>query len=291
MTVDLALIDFVVSRSEGIRTSARRWTAEEDDFLRENLGWMTDAEIGQQLGRSAIAVHIRWDRELALPGPSKASNVITANRAAQMLGIDRHKTAGWVDMGLIPGRIMAGGRNIRLIDRTLFRRWVLDPLNWVWFDPGKVDDPELRRLLKKRAKRWGDEWWSTRQVADYHGVTTGDVKRYIQHGKLESFRLPVAVGGGEWDRKWSNHFVRKSHAVQVTFIKGRGWHKVSQFTPAADRWLLYARDVLGFTFIHIGRTMKIGREKPGPRGTRSNPTISYRYHQLKAPQAKRKRGR
>ena len=129
MSVDLALINFVVSRSESARGRARRWTPAEDAFLRENLGKLTDAEIGQKLGRSAIGVHIRWDRELGLPGPSKAEDVLTAHKAAKLLGVDGHKTAGWVDMGLIPGRLMAGGRNIRLIDRTLFRRWVLNPMN------------------------------------------------------------------------------------------------------------------------------------------------------------------
>lgn len=253
MTVDMALINFAVARAEGVRGGARRWTPEEDAFLRENLGYLTDAEIGQRLGRSAVGVHIRWDRELALPGPSKDPGVITAHQAALVLGIDGHKTAGWVDMGLLPGRVMAGGRNIRLIDRTLFRRWVLNPMNWVYFDARKVTDPELKRMLKKRAKRWGDEWWSTRQVADYHGVDPKDVERYIKHGKLESFRLPHSLGGREWDRKWSNHFVRKSHAIAVEFYKrGKGNFPRSQFTPAADAWILKAYDELGMDSVAIG---------------------------------------
>lgn len=293
MSVDTAaLIKFVVSQSEYLRDGARVWTPEEDDFLRKNLGYMTDAEMGQALGRTSVAVHLRWDRDLNLCGPSKAKDVITAHRAAELLGIDGHKTAGWVDMGLIPGRIMAGGRNIRLIDRTVFRRWVLNPMNWVYFKSDKVRDPELKRMLKKRAKRWGDEWWSTRQAADYHGVDPKDVERYIKKGWLRSFHLPVSLGGREWHRKWSNHFVLRSHAVAVTFRKGKGNHMPCKFTAAADRWLLYARDVLGFTFVHIGRTMKMGKEKFNKKTGKamSNPTIGYRYKQLKALQAKKRKG-
>jgi hypothetical protein len=292
MSLDItALAQFVVARSEYLREGARIWTPQEDAFLRTNLGWMTDTEMGQALGRSAVAVHLRWDRDLGLPGPSKAPNILTAHKAAAMLGIDGHKTAYWVDCGLIPGRVMAGGRNIRLIDRTAFRRWVLNPMNWPWFDPAKVRDPELKRMLKKRAARWGDEWWSTVRVARYHGVETGDVKRYIADGRLPSFRLPVSLGGRDLNRKWSNHFVLRSHALAVTFRKGRGNHLPCQFTPAADAWLLKARDELGMTFVHIGRTMKIGSEKKNRKtGTSmSNPTISYRYHQLKARVAQKRK--
>jgi len=179
-----------------------------------------------------------------------------------------------------------------LIDRQAFRRWVLNPLNWPYFKPDQVRDPELKRMLAKRAARWGDEWWSTRQVADYHGVITGDVKRYIVMGRLQAFQLPVSLSGRHFDRSWSNHFILKSVAIQVKFVKrGKGHFERSQFTPAADAWLLKARDELGMTFVHIGRTMKIGSEKCNPKtGTpMGNPTISYRYKHLKALQASKKK--
>lgn len=35
------------------------------------------------------------------------------------------------------------------------------------------------------------------------------------------------------------------------------------------------------TFLHIGRTMKAGREKVGVAGGRTNPVISHRYKMLK----------
>ncbi len=283
------LLDTMAVRAAATNRRKRpdAWTPGEDAFLRQNLGWLTDDEIGQALGRTGVAVHIRWDRELGLPGPSKAPDVITAQGAAAVLGVDAHAVAFWVDMGLLPGRLMAGKRKIRLIQRVAFRRWVLNPMNWPYFDPSKVTDPELKRMLKKRAQRWGDEWWTTRQVADYHGVTPKDVLRYItKMGKLNSFHLPVSLGGRHVNRAWSYHFILKSEAMRVTFHKmGRGVFDDyrSPFTPAADRWLLKARDELDMTFVAIGRTMKIGTEKYNKKtgSACSNHMISHRYRQLK----------
>ncbi len=270
------------------RKNARPWTKEEDQFVRESLGWLSDEEIGQAIGRTAVAVHDRWDRDLGLPGPSKAPDVITAQKAADMLGIDAHKTAFWVDMELIPGRLMAGARKIRLIDRQVFRRWVLNPMNWVYFRADKVRDPELKRMLKKRSKRWGNEWWSTAQAARYHGTDTGEIKRYIQMGRLPSFRLPLSLGGRHPDRKWSNHFVLKSDAIGMRFYKrGEAFKEHSPFTPAADRFLLKAHDEWGLDFVVIGRMMKIGKAE----WHKGNRTIAHHYHQLKARQAKQRKSR
>jgi hypothetical protein len=292
MNID-ALIFMTVRDAESVRIRSRQWSSEEDQFLRDHHATMTDEELGQQLGRSANAVHLRWERDLHMPNRSKDPSVLTGRRAAAMLGIDEHKIAHWIDVGLIPGRLMPGKRikfhTIHLVDRTAFRRWVLNPMNWVYFNPGRVRDPELKRMLKLRAARWGDEWWTGRQVADYHGVDPKDIERYIKKRKLiRSFHLPVSLGGRHPERGWSNHFVLKSEAIGVTFLRGTGNHKPSKFTPAADAWILKARDELGFTFVHIGRTMKIGSEKKNHKtGTSmSNPTIAYRYHQLKALQKK-----
>lgn len=287
MTLNTRFLDRLVlsSIAQAVQTRNPGWTPEEDLFLKANIAMMTDAEIGEALGRSEIAVHLRWSRDLHLPCRSKHPDVITANLAAEMLGIDAHKTAYWVDCGLIPGRLMPGARKMRLIRKVDFRRWVLNPMNWVWFDPKKVRDPELKHMLNLRAARWGDEWWTTRQVADYHGAYPKAVEQQIIRGTLHSFRLPVSLGGRDHNRYWSNHFVLKSEAVRAVFYRGKGNHKRCIFTPAADAWLLKARDELGMTFIEIGRTMKIGKVKH--HGT--NPTIAYRYHQLKALKAKKKK--
>lgn len=292
MSIDVnALINFVVSKSEYLREGARVWTQAEEDFLRANVGYLTDAEMGQAIGRTAAAVKIRRVRVLGLPGMSRAPHLITARRAADLLGIDMHKTAAWVDMGLLPGWIMAVAgtkyHNIHLIERTALRRWVLNPMNWVYFKPENVRDLELRRMLRKRAARWGDEWWTTRQVADYHRVDIKVVNQQIRRGTLPSFRLPVSLSGRHPERVWSNHFVRKSDALRAVFLKGKGAaKKLPRFTPTADAWILKARDELGMSFVAIGRTMKVGQERD-----RNNSTIAHRYRQLKALQLKTRKSK
>jgi hypothetical protein len=291
MTLNSRILDQIVFASMAEIAVSRTWSPGEDQFLKDNLAFMTDAEIGEQLGRSEIAVHLRWSRDLHLPSRSKDPSVLTARRAAELLGIDEHKIAHWVDMGLIPGRLMPGKRikfhTIHLVERVAFRRWVLNPMNWVYFKRDRVRDPELKRMLKRRAARWGDEWWSIPQVAAYHGVNSKNVLQTIYRGRLRSFHLPISLGGRHPNRSWSYHYVLKSDAIRVTLYTGKGSQKkISRFTPAGDAWILKARDELGMTFIEIGRTMKVGKKYYLGR---TNPIIAYRYRQLKAAQKKTRR--
>lgn len=289
-----ALLDRVIQHAKAKTPSlkARPWTPEDDAFLRNSIGHMSEADLAKKLDRTVAAVHLRWKRDLCLESPSKRADVLTSLAAAKLLGIDGHKMANWVDVGLIKGRYMAGPRQIRLIDRKVFMCWVCTPDNWVYFNPKNVRDAKIKRFLEMRAKRWGDEWWNSRQVADYHGVYTEDVKRYIANGWLKSFRLPYSLGGRHQNRKWSNHFILRSDAMAIRFFKVGERH--SKFTPRADAWLLKARDELHMTFIEIGRMMKIGKVKVSKYGGGTNSTIAYRYHQLKAamgvPKKPRKKG-
>jgi hypothetical protein len=247
----------LMSQAESNRQTikGRIWTAAEDDFLRRNLGWLTDDEIGTQLGRSEIAVHLRWSRDLHLPSPSKHPDVITANQAAEMLGIDSHKTAHWVDMGLIPGRIMPGEKKIRLIRRVHFMMFACSPKNWVWFNPKKVADPHLKRLLKLAQKRWGDEWWTLPQVAKYHGVDTRVVDMHVARIKdLPGYHLPISLGGRDFNRRWSNWFVRKSDAVAFRFLHRGDYSGI--LTPRGLKWMKKALR-MGWSYAAIARSMKV----------------------------------
>lgn len=206
------------------RKSHHEWTDSEDDFLRANLGLLSDAQIGAALGRSATAVHIRWVRVLHLTAPSKRDDLLTGNKAGRALGLDIHKLSYLVDTGIIPGRVMAGNRKIRLIRRDDLVRWAVDPRNWPWFKLDRVGDPHLKRLIELRRERWGDEWWTTRQVADHHGVLVSDVKRYIEAGRLPAVQIVNYDGriSEHADPTWSYWFVRRSHAQAVEFYKRKG---------------------------------------------------------------------
>lgn len=216
--IDL-LIAQSVKLSEGARGKSRCWTAAEDAYLRENLGLKTEAQMGKALGRTRVAVLLRWKRDLKLESPSMAKDILTANRMAKILGIDGHKTAHWADKGLFPSRLMAGARKIRLIKREDFETWVLNHDNWIYFDMNAVTDEELKRKLLEAAKAWDDEWWTTPQVAKYHKVGTGDVKRYIRAGRIKAKQIQVSYGGRHPHLRWRLWFVLKSEAVQIHFVR------------------------------------------------------------------------
>ena len=117
--------------------------------------------------------------------------------------------------------------------------------------------------------------YATIQAADYHGVNAKDIERYIKLGRISGFRLPVSLGGRNPDRKWSYHFVLRSAAKRLVFVRGSGSSrkKSTLFTPRADAWLLKARDELHMTFIRIGRTMKIGKVKVSKHSGGTNVTL------------------
>jgi hypothetical protein len=199
-----------------------RWTDREDEFLRENLGFVTEAEIGRALGRTETAVHIHAERELHLSRPSKDPRYITTQKIGEALGVDPHKAISWFERGFFAGEKIPTERRRAQIRRVLkadFIEWALDWRNWIWFDPKNVPQPNLRRLLEIKIVEWGDEWWTTRQAADLHGVGVKDVTRFIKAGKIEAVQAPNL--GGRDQAGWAFWFVRKSEATRADlhFVK------------------------------------------------------------------------
>ena len=243
-----------VSNRNGKRYAA--WTPEEDFYLRDHLGWNTEEEIAVHLGRTRVAVHLRWKRDLHLPAPSRHPDYITANQAAELVGLDAHKIAHWCDVGLIPVRVLPSARHIRMILRVSFDRWIVSPSNWIYFDWKRIPDRRLRRLCALRAKRWGDQWWTTVQVAKFHGVTSKDVLRLITiAGTIPAVQVATSIGGRHKNPYWLNWFVRKSDAVKAVFMRGRGCGNEIKFSRRAEAWMLNAHTKLGLSYEAIRRSM------------------------------------
>ena len=233
------------------------WAGEEDEFLRSHLGFLEETQIAEQLGRSPNAVHLRWSRDLRLPAPSKHPDYLTAQQIAKRLGEDAHKVCSWVDRGLLPGEIVPGGRKIRRVRKAVLLRWLVNPDNWIWFNIEKVRDLHLRRLLELKRERWGDEWWTTRQVADYHGVDVGDVKRYIKLGKIKAVQARNR-GGRHNHNYWAHWFVLRSEATRsdLVFWKGSGsGHDLAVWSENSDAFILLAR-AIGMPVRNIAWLMK-----------------------------------
>ena len=171
------------ARTHRINSGAARWSQEEVAFLLANYRFMGEVEIAQRLGRTQNAVQIRL-RKLRTPAPSKHPEELTARKIEAMLGAELHAVCHWIDSGILPGRVMPGGRSIRLVKRNVLYRWCITPENWLRFDVQRVRDPHLKRLIELRQARWGDEWWSTAQVAAHHNTSIDNVNARIQRRSL-----------------------------------------------------------------------------------------------------------
>lgn len=233
------------------RVAANRWTAEEEKFLRDNLGTLSPEEIARQLGRSPTAVKIRWTRK-GYPAPSKRPGYLTGQQVANALGVDVHQVMYWTDSGMLRSRRVPGNRVIRAIKYTDLVRWVVNPRNWVYFEnsvfevtrsaavirkrprgTSRITNLHLRRLIELRKERWGDAWWSTGQVAEYHGVGNNWVEHLVVKGLIPAYALA----------RHNNWRILRSYAAQMTFSHGRGAWSPVRWTDKADAFLVLGRAV------------------------------------------------
>jgi len=261
------------------RLKAMDWTREDIDFLHAHHADMLDGEIAEALGRSEMAVKVYRVRQGLACASRARSEWVTSNHGAKMLGVEMHAMSWWCEHGLIPYTPAGPNRQIRLVRIRDLTRFAVNPLNWVYADWRKINDPHLRRLCELRAERWCDEWWSTRQVAEYHGVDVKDVTRLIKAKRITAYCPPISRGGRHKERKWAPWFVLKSEATRPELVFYRrkgvpGEPRGRTFTPAADAWILRARE-LGYSWARIARSMG-GKRRKAPNSW----TVKMRYDHL-----------
>lgn len=248
------LIDFAVSASQDARPCARRWTAADDEFIRANILTMTFAEIGQHLGRTAPAIHVRMKKSGLAP-VTRQPGWYTTNQVARILYLDSHGVTKLCQRGILPYVRLPGKDMTKSIKRVTFYRWAVNPENWIYFHPARVRDPRLRRLIELARQRWPDEWWSTGQVADYYRLSSSNT---VNHAILDG-NLPAS--------RWGNWYVKKSAALAHPFCNRRGCPDVSRksWTANAYAFLVKARDEWHLTFTIIARMMKKREKEMGYR--------------------------
>ena len=219
------------------------WTEAEETFLRENTGEIPITELARILDRSVDAIKIHRKRHLHLPGDTAVHE--TARDAAGILGVSCSKAvAKWIERGILPGKSISTASPIYAIKRTDLRRFALTPDNWVFFNPERITDLALRRLVLLRKARWGDEWWTTNQAAAYHGVNHKTIAARICRGSLQG-------------KRWNNWKVKRSDAVRLRLLLPGVYHN-AKWTDRGDAFLLTAFAV-GLSITDVDRL--IGREK------------------------------
>ena len=219
---------------------ANRWTPEEEQFLREQIGLMSDEQIGAALGRSAFAIKIHRQRK-GIPAHSKRPGWLTGNGAAKLMGVDVHNVMRLCRRGFLPHQVMPGERGILMVREAVLYRWAVNPLNWVYFRLEKVRDARLRRMLELKQARWDDEWWTIGQAAAWHGADDAVLNNAFHDGRLRG-------------KKWGNWWVLRSEATRpgVHFWRGKGSNATVEWSEAMDAFLVLGRAV-GISCNALGR--------------------------------------
>lgn len=256
---------FKIARSTQTRVIGRppRWSQEENEFCKLNSGVLSTADLANQLGRSEGAVHVHITRS-GFTTPRHAAGYISGNRIAKLLGVDSHRPPCWIDLGILRGESFPyPGRLCRRVKLIILKMWLVQPTSWVYFKAEKISSPYLRRLVQLAQLKWGDEWWSTRQAADYLGCDSKDVLRQIKMKRIYGYH---AIGMDRVrEAGWSYWFVKKSEILPFKLPK-MGDQTLS--TPRADAFILSAR-AQGLEHQVIAKLMKWPQKR-----------VEYRYRLL-----------
>ena len=239
------------------------WSEEEEDFLQENIGKLSLAEMAKALGRSENAIKIMQVRK-QFPSASKRPGYLTGQQVSKLFRVDIHTVMKWHARKILEFDILPNKRKIRSVSIRRIYRWAVQPKNWIYFKVERLRDPHLKKLVLLAQERWGDEWWTIGQAARYHGVDTRHVNMHLHKGKIAGVQ-------------WGNWYLKKSDVISHTFYTGKGAYKKSQeahqnYSPGADAWILRARDELGMQFKDIAACMKSDWNEA---------RVFYRYQKLK----------
>lgn len=267
--------DWVITNSGKPAVPAQRkrpgrsapWSKEEDEYLQNNRPYMSQSEIARNLGRSEYAVKVRATR-MGFTSARHAPGYISANKIARLLNVDGHKPPTWIDLGILEGEHFPyPGRICRRVTISVFKRWLIKPISWVYFDVKRMQPGPLRRLVEKAQIKWGDEWLTTRQAGDILGCDPKTIYQQIKMGRIYGYR---AIGQ---DRRrvfgWAHWYVLRSEIEQLIIPRGKGFSK-AVWSPSLDATILRMRDDEGLEFTVIAQRLRMKVAK-----------VSYRYHQLK----------
>lgn len=238
-TLPTTVLASIVGKNEGtaVHQTANRWTDEEHEFLRDNLGRLSTEEIANKLGRTPTAIKIRWTR-MGFDAPSKRQHEFTGRQVARLLGTDIHTICKLIARGILPGRMLPGRRRIRVVEKKALLRWLLQPANWLYFKAERIRNPHWRAMVLRRQEAWGDEWWSVGQVEAYHGL-----KRHAVNNAINQGRIPAV--------RWGNWWVLRSDAIAYRpHIGGKGAWTRDEWSVEGDAFLILGRAV-GLRVSHL----------------------------------------
>jgi hypothetical protein len=206
----------------GINRQRKTWTEEESAYVRANYARLGEEVLAARLGRTAMAIHIRKERELKLPAPLKDPDYISGYKLARKLGLNEPRKVGaWIRAGILAGELVPyRDHDVSRVRKDILLKWIVTPESWLYFHPERVADPILKRLVEEAVQGWGDEWWTLRQAADYHGIErTRCMRNAVKDGRLRTAVQVRNLSGRNDSGRWALWFVRRSEAVAWNLVK------------------------------------------------------------------------
>jgi hypothetical protein len=204
-----------VGMAHALSRKAPRWSEKDLAQVKELLPYYSPKILGPMLGRSEDAIKIVRQRQ-HIKASSKSEGWLTANRVMRLLGMpDARPVIGWIKKGLVLGHRIAGD-DTWMVHEISLRRWIVSPRSWVYFDTTRIQDSHLARLVELAQERWGDEWLTTRQVADLKGTSTRQIGQSIFRGAIPAIHV-VGKDGRHGNAAWSFWAIKRSDAEAWLF--------------------------------------------------------------------------
>lgn len=159
-----------MTKENELPSNPKRWTTDEIDYLKENIGFRRIKDIAKTLGRTETAVTIKLKR-LGLGSTRSVSGKVTSGELAQIFGIDRNTVKWWIIHHGLPAtkKVTCKKRKYTLISPENFWDWAKDHRERIDFskvaknslppEPSWLDEERRNPSFQKRNYRG----WSTKE--------------------------------------------------------------------------------------------------------------------------------
>lgn len=126
----------------------RRWTDDEVEYLKENIGFRNIPDIADKLERSEVAIETKA-KKLKVGRTHTISGRVTPSELAFLLKVDRNTVARWITRHGLPAmkKITARKKEHTLISPEAF--W-----NWASFNKEKIDFRQMEWNALPPEPKW-----------------------------------------------------------------------------------------------------------------------------------------
>lgn len=193
-----------------------RWTAAEEELLREQYGETPLGTLARRLGRGEVAVKVRAKR-LGIPA---RGTWLSQNQLMAILGVDHHQIERLRVWGRLhmqqTGPRSHWGQIWRCTIRELERFLQHETLWYVW---QRIQDEPWRGMARRAAERAG--WLTAAEAAKLVGMTPSGFIQYLVRGDVPAVRVPGG-GGLKWRVRRSALAGFRPKRPELVGHRGRG---------------------------------------------------------------------